>query len=198
MPKQNSDSRIPDWNLLYDAAAPQAGYFTLAQGKAAGYSPELLQYYVRVGKLERAGRALFRLVHFPPSEHEDLVIDWLWSAREGVFSHETALMLEGLSDALPANRHLTLPITWKRRRLRIPPGLVLHFSEVLPEEITWIGPLPLTTPLRTIIDCLQAHVEPALVRQAMTQSIKRGLFSPADLQSVLEAHPALGRDLLCP
>ena len=55
---------------------------------------------------------MYRLVEFPTGEHEDLVIAWLWSDRAGVFSHDTALALHNLSDALPAHLHMTLPATW--------------------------------------------------------------------------------------
>jgi hypothetical protein len=41
----------------------------------------------------RAGVPLafvYRIVHFPAGEHEDLTTIWLWSDGAGVFSHETA------------------------------------------------------------------------------------------------------------
>lgn len=187
MPRRSSDGRSPDWNILYELAAPQAGYFTLAEGREAGYSPELLQYYVHEGRVERAGRGLFRLTHFPPSDHEDLVVDWLWSGKAGVFSHETALALENLSDALPTERHMTVPSAWHRRRLRTPNGLVLHYDDIGRSDATWKGPVPLTTPLRTVLDCMRVHVEPALVQQAISQALKRGYFSKTDLQAALDA-----------
>src|SRR5690349_15577310 len=130
MPRKRSDGQVPDWNSLYEVAAPQAGYFQLAQARAAGYSPPLLEYYVREGRVERVGRGIFRLAHFPPSDHEDLVIAWLWSDRLGVFSHETALLLHELSDALPARQHMTVPSAWARRRLRVPKNLILHFADL--------------------------------------------------------------------
>jgi predicted transcriptional regulator of viral defense system len=55
---------------------------------------------------------------------------WLWSERVGVFSHETALGLHELSDVLPARIHLTLPAKWRRRRLRVPKGVVVHHADV--------------------------------------------------------------------
>ncbi len=78
----------------------------------------------------RVRRGIYRLVHFPASEHEDLVVLWLWAEQAGVFSHETALALHDLSDALPGKVHLTVPASWRRRRLRVPAGLVLHFADV--------------------------------------------------------------------
>src|SRR5688500_16948182 len=101
MPRHSSTGTSPNWDRLFELASPQAGYFTLAQGREAGFSPPLLQYHVREGLLQRAGRGVFRLTRYPPGENEDLVIVWLWSDKRGVFSHETALLLHGLSDALP-------------------------------------------------------------------------------------------------
>lgn len=124
----------PSWDALYQLAAPQAGYFSVSQAAAAGYSIPLIQYYVRRGRLQRALRGILRLAHFPPGEFEDLVPIWLWSRREGLFSHETALVLHGLSDALPGTTSLTLPEAWRRRRIRVPTGVVAHYDDVRPAD----------------------------------------------------------------
>ena len=50
----------------------------------------------------RLRRGIYRLVHFPAGEHEELIELWLWTERTGLASHQTALALHGLSDALPA------------------------------------------------------------------------------------------------
>lgn len=112
----------PDWSILYEAAAAQEGYFTTQQAVEAGYSPQLLLHHVRNGRARRVRRGIYRLVHFPAGRHEELVVAWLWTERAGIFSHQTALALHGLSDALPAKVHLTLPSEWRARRLRIPPA----------------------------------------------------------------------------
>lgn len=174
----------PDWDTLFETAQAQAGYFTTQQAAAAGYSPQLLSY-LGGKKLARVRRGIYRLVHFPASEPEDLVVLWLWSERAGVFSHETALAIHGLSDALPAKIHMTVPPSWRRRRLRIPTGLVLHFAAVVGADRFGYSAVPVTAPLRTLRDCIEADVEPALVRQAVLQARRRGLISTRD-----EAHLA--------
>src|SRR5262245_53101573 len=128
----------PSWARLYETAAPQSGYFSLGQAAQAGYSAPLVEYHVRAGRLERVGRGLFRLVHFPAADQEDLVVFWLWSERRGIFSHETALALHELSDALPAKTHMTVPGTWRQRRLRVPRGLMLHYADIAKNETTWM------------------------------------------------------------
>ena len=70
--------------MLYEQASSQAGYFTTKQARAAGYSSQLLQFYLRERRVERWSRGIFRLVHFPPTDREDLVPIWLWSEQKGV------------------------------------------------------------------------------------------------------------------
>jgi predicted transcriptional regulator of viral defense system len=178
MPRRAPSGEVPSWDRLYEVAAPQAGVFTARQAAAAGFSPQLLHYYVASGRLVPAGpRGIHRLVHFPPGEHEDLVVVWLWSDREGIMSHETALSLHGLSDALPAKIHLTVPLAWRRRRLRVPEAVILHHHDVDVADRGWVGPVPVTTPWRTIRDCIADDVNPELVVAAIRDARARGLIT---------------------
>jgi len=167
----------PRWGQLYDTAAVQEGHFTTAQAAEAGYYPQLLTKYLNNGRIIRVRRGVYRPVHFPPGDHEDLVVLWLWSERTGVFSHETGLALHQLSDALPAAAHLTLPISWKSRRLQVPSGVTLHFSDLTDVDRTWAGAVEVTKAARTVIDCARAGVSPVLVKQAIDEGMRRGLFT---------------------
>ncbi len=170
---------IPDWDALFNIAQGQAGYFITRQAASAGYSPQLLAY-LGSKKVERVRRGIYRLVHFPASDHEDLIVLWLWSEQAGVFSHETALALHDLSDVLPGKVHLTLPAGWRRRRLRVPSGLVLHFADIGDPDRASFAAVPVTTPLRTLRDCIEADVAPSLVQQAILQARRRGLITAAE------------------
>ena len=182
----------PRWSRLYETAAAQEGHFTTAQAAEAGYYPQLLTKYLKNGRIVRVRRAVYRLVHFPPSDHEDLVVVWLWSDRTGVFSHETALALHQLSDALPAKAHLTLPSSWKFRRLQVPAGIVLHFADLDDADRTWAGAVQITTPARTVVDCAEAGVAPGLVKQAVDEGLHRGLFTESMLEPALEYLASFG------
>lgn len=177
----------PSWDLLFETASAQEGYFTTAQAADAGYSTQLLLKHIRAGRVVRTRRGIYRLVHFPSGEHEGLVTAWLWSERAGVISHQTALALHGLSDALPANVHLTLPRSWRRRRLRVPAGVVLHHADVPSNDRAWYGAAPTTNPRRTLNDCAREAMAPDLLRQAAQQAIRRGLVTKAELGDVDEA-----------
>jgi predicted transcriptional regulator of viral defense system len=183
----SSSAQNPNWDLLFETASAQEGYFTTRQAAEAGYSTQLLLKHSRAGRVTRMRRGIYRLVHFPAGEHEDLVTAWLWSERAGVISHQTAMALYGLSDALPANVHLTLPRSWRSRRLRIPEGVVLHHADVPQDDRTWFGPVPTTSPRRSLNDCARANLPPDILRQAAQQAFRRGLVTNAELGDVEEA-----------
>lgn len=182
----------PDWDRLFETATGQEGLFTTQQAAEAGYSPQLLVHYIRRGRAVRVRRGVYRLVHFPAGEHEELVTAWLWSERAGVFSHQTALSLHGLSDALPAQVHLTLPEAWRRRRFRVPAGVVLHHADVPLEDRAWFGAVPVTSPRRTLLDCAGAQLSPDLLGQAAQQALRRGLVTRAELSAVAQALESYG------
>jgi predicted transcriptional regulator of viral defense system len=180
-------ARKPDWDLLFETASAQNGYFTTGQAAQAGYSTQLLFKHIRAGRVVRTRRGIYRLVHFPAGEHDELVTAWLWSERAGVISHQTALALHGLSDALPANVHLTIPRAWRSRRFRVPSGVVLHYADVPSNDRTWFGAVPTTNPRRTLNDCARETVAPDLLRQAAHQAIRRGLVTKAEVGEVEDA-----------
>lgn len=174
----------PDWSALYATAAAQAGHFTARQAAEAGYAAPLLIHHRRAGRFERVARGIYRLVHFPTGEHEDLVTAWLWSERQGVVSEVTALALHQLSGVLPSRVHLTVPRAWAQRRLKAPVGVVLHHADVAPGERAWFGSVPVTTVARTLNDCARSHLSPEHLSAAARQAIARGLATVDELPDV--------------
>jgi predicted transcriptional regulator of viral defense system len=177
----------PDWDRLYETALAQEGHFTTQQALDAGYSSQLLMKYLNSGKIIRVRRTVYRLKHFPPGQQEDLVALWLWSDRAGVFSHETALMLHELSDVLPARAHLTVPAKWRRRRLQVPDGVVLHYADVPKRDRAWVGAVPVTSPARTLADCAADYVSPDFLSSAISQALARGMVSRPQATAVERA-----------
>jgi len=174
----------PDWDLLLDQAASQAGLFRTDQAAEVGFSPELLIHHLKRGRLERIRRGIYRVRHFPPQDDEQLVELWLWSNREGVFSHRTALALYDLSDVLPAEVEMTVPAAWKGRRLRIPEVLRLHHADLAEEERRWVGHVPVTAVFRTIADCIDSAVAPDLVQQAIKQASAAGRLARREVREL--------------
>ncbi len=184
----------PAWDLLMETIQPQGGFFTIRQATEAGFSPAVLSYHVATGRFLRPFRGVYRLAYYPPAEHEDLLVLWLASDGEGTFSHETALALHGLSDVLPSRAHISLPPTWKRRAL--PDLAERHYTLVDAGDRSWVGRLPVTTPARTLRDCMAVHTAPELVAQAFHQAAARGLIAPRALEQLRSDAPPLYRRAL--
>lgn len=171
------------WDTLYSLAEVQQGLFTTEQAVEAGFSHQLIANHVRTGALERVRRGIYRVARFPSAQRgqEDLMAVWLWSNREGVLSHETALQLHELSDALPSVIHVTVPQAWERRRVRVPDNVRVHTADVPAGERTWVGAVPVTTAARTISDVAAANGDPLLVDAAVRQALLRNLVALADV-----------------
>lgn len=182
----------PEWARLYETAAGQEGLFTTQQAADAGYSPQLLIHHLRRGKVARVRRGVYRLVHFPAGEHEELVVAWLWSDLAGVVSHHSALALHALSDVLPARIHLTLPDAWRRRRFRVPDDIVLHHGDIESGDRSWFGAVPATSPRRSLNDCAKNGLSPELLQDAARQAIRRGLVTREELGDVQQALAGFG------
>ncbi|MCA9575447.1 MAG: type IV toxin-antitoxin system AbiEi family antitoxin domain-containing protein [Sandaracinaceae bacterium] len=182
----------PNWDALYETAAAQEGYFTTRQAADAGYSTHLLYKHIQACRVLRVRRGVYRLVHFPAGDHEELVVIWLWSDQAGVISHSSALSLHGLSDVLPAVVDLTLPSEWRTRRFRVPPGVVLHHADVPAEDRVWFGGVPTTNARRSLNDCARAGLSPDLLRQGARQALRRGLVTMTELPDVQKALESFG------
>jgi predicted transcriptional regulator of viral defense system len=116
---------------------------------------------------------------------------WLAVGKDmAVVSHESALDLLGLSDAIPDAVHLIVPRS--KRNLPGLPGTNIHTTcrQLRPgERITRDG-VSLTSATRTILDAAEAGTAPEQIEMAVLQAIERGLATEQQLR--LEAN-ARGR-----
>ena len=168
------------YSRLYQIAESQAGYFSTRQARRAGVSNALLSHHVKRGRFLRIRRGVYRLAEFPEMPHADLYVAWLAAGEKAVVSHESALLLYGLTDLIPAEIHLTVPRTASRRL----PGIRFHTAQLKPGEITHRDGLPVTTLPRTVVDLVRSGVAPEWVRQAVQQALQRGLVDEAALQEL--------------
>jgi predicted transcriptional regulator of viral defense system len=163
----------PDRKKIYQVAEHQAGYFTSRQARGAGYTRPLLSYHNRTDQFVRARHGIYRLSLFPEMPFADLFVAWLQVGEDSVISHESALVVYGLSDTLPSRIHVTIPRTASHRRK----DLRLHTNRLAADEITrWEG-LPVTTVARTLADVITSGLGEELVHQAIREAVERGLVS---------------------
>lgn len=78
---------------------------TTAQVVSLGFSRALLSKYVKAGVLERGRQGVYIL---PNSVHDDMYTLSLRSEKI-IFSHDTALFLNGLSERTPFEHAVTIP-----------------------------------------------------------------------------------------
>jgi predicted transcriptional regulator of viral defense system len=170
--------RRPDHRLLFEIAADQGGYFTARQAHEAGFSKDLIRYYVHRGKFRvgRSRRGVYRLRDFPASSNEHLWAALAAAGPDAVISHESALRLHNLSDVVP--RHIDLWIPYKKRWLTskaLGRGVKRHVARkpLRPEEVTIVDGLRATTPLRTLIDVAVGDTNPRQAVLAIKQASDR-------------------------
>ena len=182
------DDLSPDWVGLMESARSRAGFFTAAEAGAHHISPQLLRYRANAGWVRRELRGVYRFTSAPPMEHDELIALWLWSGEEAVVSHVTALFLHGLSDALPARVHLSVPPSWRYARFAKPRHVTVHLATLVDADRHWMGHIVVTTPARTIADCITAQVSASWIEQAITQARRRKLISPAEVSRLQRSH----------
>lgn len=78
---------------------------TTSQVLQLGYSKALLTKYVKAGLLERSRHGVYSL---PDAVNDDMYVLMLRSSKI-IFSHDTALFLNGLSERTPFRHTVTIP-----------------------------------------------------------------------------------------
>lgn len=160
------------------------GLLTSKLAREAGIADSVLSRLAQRGRLERTARGVYRIPYVPParfSQHREAV---LWAKAQGgprqvALSHETALLVFGISDANPRSIHLTVPRDARLRRQR-PKGVKLHRGDLSRAELTLHEGIPLTTVARTVRDLLAAKGRIDLVKQAISDARKEGFIDDAE------------------
>lgn len=186
---------------LYQIAEKQQGLFTAKQAVCAGYLAKNHTYHIKHHHWIREHRGIYRLANFPYTPEGEMVLWSLWSRNrkespQGVYSHETALSLYDVSDAMPAKLQMTVPTTF-RRSTETPPILILRRAKLFTEEIAEKTGYRLTTPFRTIKDLItEKSTDENILDQAIHEFRLRGLLTEKQLLRLVEEYPSLARHLL--
>lgn len=183
---------------LLQIAEKQQGYFTSRQAEECGFSSSNFKYKLNAGKwCKEEIKGIYRITYFPTTSRPELTLWMLWSNDkyghpQGVWSHETALEIHGLSDVAPAKLHMSVPKGF-RRRSEIPKVLCLHFVDEIPQnEIENREGFRVTTPLRTLKDVIREgttqieQIEHAILDLAIRKSLIKGLATIQEMEQLKE------------
>ncbi len=181
---------------LLEIAESQQGYFTSRQAVECGFSRANFHRKLRSGKWCKEGlRGIYRLANYPSPARPELALWTLWSANKqghplGIWSHETALDIHGLSDVAPAKLHMSVPKNF-RRSTAIPNVLCLHFvDEIPPSNIEQRQGYRVTTPLRTLGDVIREgviqneQIEVAILDLGIKKSLIKGLATIQEMEQL--------------
>jgi predicted transcriptional regulator of viral defense system len=166
---------------LFQMAEANDGLFTSKQARDKGIQDSVLVRLAQRGRLVRAARGVYRIAHYPPDRFAQYREAVLWAqASHGpertALSHETALLVFGLSDVNPEKVHLTVPTRARLRREK-PIWVVIHRADLAPHDLTEHEGIPVTSAERTITDILATNQRTELVRQAITDARREGYLN---------------------
>lgn len=171
------------WDLVVERAAEQHGYVTTRDARDLEIDPTQLRLLAARGRLDRVGRGVYRVPLLPRGEHDDLAEAVAWTLRRGVISHESALLLHGVSDVNPSHVHLTVP---RDNHPRAAGGELyrLHRRNLPAKDAADVDGIPVTTVERTIRDCLADGTDPYQLQLAIDQAETVGLLRKAVAESL--------------
>jgi predicted transcriptional regulator of viral defense system len=178
----------PNRARLFELASEQGGYFTAAQARARGFSKSLLAHHAKSSRFIRVRQGLYRFREYPSSPREDVVAAWLATGKEvAAVSHESALDILGLSDAVPEVVHLTVPRA-RRYRSRFP-GIAIHTTtrRLGKSDVVVREGIRVTAPARSIVDAAQAGTAPEQIITAVEQALDRGMATESKLLASAKA-----------
>ena len=168
---------------LFALAEEQDGLFTSKEARSLGIQDSVLVRLRQRGRLERMSRGVYRIAHYPAERLAQYREAILWAqASNGpeliALSHETALLLYGISDVNPSRVNLTVPVSARMRRV-YPKWIAIHRANLATEEIQLHEGMPVTTVERSIIEVLASTHQTEFARQAITDALRKELLTPS-------------------
>jgi very-short-patch-repair endonuclease len=170
-------------------ASRQFGVFSRDQALALGATRNTVEQRVETGAWCVVLPRIYRVAVVARSLRQHAMAATLWSAPDGLISHETAATLWPFEGIATEDVHLTVPVG---RSLRSTKVTVHHTNDLLPADIGMRGPIPITSPLRTAID-LAGVVDANTLEIAIESALRRGVFTVGQLRWRAEALLGTGR-----
>lgn len=172
------------FQTLRSQADANGGVFTTKMADDLGISRALLAHHEKTGRISRSERGVYRFADRPPGYLEHLRDSANALGPSAVFSHETALTLNELSDVSPRYVHVTVPRS--RRFVRRPSYKIHTVVEPLPaSDIVEVHGVHATSPARSIIDAARSFTAPEQIEMATKQALERGIATLEEFERIL-------------
>jgi hypothetical protein len=166
--------------MAWELAVRQHGVVARRQLLELGFSRKAIEHRVASGRLHRVVRGVYA-VGWPRLTRRRLWMTAVLASGEGaVLSHRSAAALWRIA---PETRGIEVSVArhaWLRR-----PGLRIRARAALsPRDLTTHQEIPVTTPVRTLVD-LGGELGPSALERAVNEADKRDLVDPEALRSDL-------------
>lgn len=132
---------------IYSAIRANNNMITTSDVLSMGFSRMLLSKYVKEGLLERCRQGVYML----PEEAQDDMYTLMLSSKKIIFSHDTALFLNGLSDRTPFTHSVTIP-----SNACLPKAIKCNCYYVKP-ELHQLGATDMKTTFGNVVRCYDAE-----------------------------------------
>jgi very-short-patch-repair endonuclease len=162
-------------------AATQHGVVTRAQLLDMGMEADAIRYRVRRGRLHPVQRGVYAVGRPQLTRHGTLIAAVLSCGPGAALSHDAAGEVHGIRKPKPGPIEVTVPGGARKR-----PGVRVHRSVLAGSERTTRHGIPITTPVRTLVDLAQ-RVPPSELEAAVNEADKLDLVDPERLRVALDA-----------
>ncbi|WP_320671428.1 type IV toxin-antitoxin system AbiEi family antitoxin domain-containing protein [Patulibacter defluvii] len=181
-------------------AEQQHGVIGRPQLLACGITRAGIEHRTRVGRLHRLHRGVYAVGHRLVSSEGTAMAAVLAVSPDALVSHGTAARLWSILPAGTRERaDEQVDVTVIGRNPGVRPGVRRHrVGSLDPRDLRWIGPIPVTSAARTVLD-LAASTTAAFSERALAEAIRAGLTSEGEARSLMArspGHPGL-RTLGC-
>lgn len=148
--------------------------------------PHSIQHRIKRGRLHRIGRGVYAVGRPELSQHGHWMAAVLACGARAALSHESAAALWGIE---PARGNDEIEVTVRVSSARERPGICVYRRPSLPHgDLTVRERIPVTTPVRTLIDIARSRDERSLER-AVNDADRLDLVDPITLHAKLAEHP---------
>jgi predicted transcriptional regulator of viral defense system len=166
-------------------ALRQGGYFDRKDALEFGLSDYLLHYHTATRRIERMLPGVYRFHAAPVSPDDEYFLAWVWTNYRGAISHESALALYELGDALPSVVHVTVP----RPFLRTSSPFRVHRAPLPDDEVRMYHGVRATSPARSIVDAAATGTDSHQIFRAVRDCLERGLETADALRAAVHRQP---------
>jgi predicted transcriptional regulator of viral defense system len=112
-----------------------------------------------------------------------MIVAWLWAGRQSAVSHDSALVVHGIGEAMPAVIHVTAHPGFRGRR----PGVVVHNAVLGSDEVMYRSGMVVTSVVRTLADVF--GLDPTGAREAADDAIEQGLVRASSMRAAADRYP---------